>query len=169
MIEAVNAVISNATFLRGNAEQVSVARSFTADALAVETVARVPLAPYISPYVSVDTRFDTAVLQLRDSETGDVVQQFPTEPTLRARESQPVFEALPTTFGENNTLKALSSPIPEGLSVLGGSDITVVQEAHSAPSSAVSQGAGAAQAAIAALSIGAQAGQVTPTTVSVTA
>lgn len=81
MIEAVNSVISNATSLRQSAEQVASARSLAANP---ERLQEVPQAPYISPFVHVDLNFDTAVLQIRDSDTGDVVNQFPSESTLRA-------------------------------------------------------------------------------------
>ena len=47
MIEAVNAVVANASLLRGAAEQASVARSLTANPERVQEVAR---APYVSPF-----------------------------------------------------------------------------------------------------------------------
>lgn len=81
MIEAVNSVISSAPMLRQSAEQVDAARSFAANP---ERLQELPRAPYISPFVHVDLTFDTAVLQIRDSDTGDVVNQFPSESTLKA-------------------------------------------------------------------------------------
>lgn len=81
MIEAVNSVVSNATLVRGAAEQQSVARSYAANP---ERVQEIPKAPFVSPYIRVDTNFDKAVLQIRDSETGDVVRQFPSESQLEA-------------------------------------------------------------------------------------
>lgn len=169
MIEAVNSVISNAPLIRGNAEQVAASNSFAADAAAVETVARMPLAPYISPYIAVNTDYDKAVLQLRDSETGDVVNQFPSEQTLAARQrtekaqlnaklAESTGGSAPETSQSSNSFASLGINVPQG--------VTYVQESAPAPSS--SQGAGVAQAAIAALSLGAAAGQAT-TTVSVTA
>ncbi len=86
MLEAVNSVISNLPLLRGNAEQVAVARSFAANP---DRVQEVPMAPYISPYIHVDVNYDKAVLQLRDSETGDVEAQIPSEERLaQIRESE---------------------------------------------------------------------------------
>lgn len=81
MIEAVNSVISNATYTKAAVEQQSVAQSFAANPDRVQIV---PQAPYISPYVHMDINFDKAVLQLRDSQTGDVVRQIPTEGQLEA-------------------------------------------------------------------------------------
>ena len=84
MIEAVNSVVSNAPLVRGNAEQVSAARSYAASPeVAAQAVARIPQAPYISPYISLDVNYDRAVLLIRDSETGDVLRQFPSESTLQ--------------------------------------------------------------------------------------
>jgi hypothetical protein len=170
MIEAVNSVISSAPLIRGNAEQVAASNSFAANAVAVQTVARMPLAPYISPYISVNTDYDKAVLQLRDSDTGDVVTQFPSEQTLRARQRQEVaslnqqlsgeYEAAPIPVaGGNSKTVSISQNVPSG--------ITFVQESAPAPVKQ-SSGAGVAQAAIAALSLGASIGQPT-STVSVTA
>lgn len=81
MIEAVNSVISNAVLARGSAEQQSVARSFAANPERVQEVAQ---APYVSPYISMDINYNKAVLQIRDSDTGDVVRQFPTESQMEA-------------------------------------------------------------------------------------
>lgn len=81
MIEAVNSVLSNAPLLRGNAEQSSSARP---ENIVAESISRIPQAPYVSPYISVDVNFDRAVLQIRDGETGDVVRQFPSESALEA-------------------------------------------------------------------------------------
>lgn len=81
MIEAVNSVVSNAVLARGSAEQQSVVRSFAANPERVQEVAQ---APYVSPYISMDINYNKAVLQIRDSDTGDVVRQFPTESQMEA-------------------------------------------------------------------------------------
>jgi hypothetical protein len=83
MIEAVNSVLANAPLLRGNAEQNSSVR-----AVQVEAVNRIPQAPYVSPYIYVDNNFNKAVLQIRDSDTGDVLRQFPTEQRLETIRQQ---------------------------------------------------------------------------------
>lgn len=81
MIEAVNSVLSNAPIARAVVDQQSVATSFAANPDRVQVVAQ---APYISPYIHVDVNFDKAVLQIRDSETGDVVRTIPTEGQMEA-------------------------------------------------------------------------------------
>ena len=85
MIEAVNSVVANASVLRGQAEAVSAARSFAANP---ERVQEVVQAPYISPYISMDVNYNKAVLQIRDSDTGDVLKQFPSETALEFRSRQ---------------------------------------------------------------------------------
>jgi len=82
MLEAVNSVLQSAPVIRGNAEQVSTSASFAANP---DRVQKVPQAPYISPYIHMDVDLG-AVLQLRDSETGDVVRQIPSEASIEARQ-----------------------------------------------------------------------------------
>jgi len=82
MIEAVNSVLSNAPFTKAVVEQQSVVNSFAANPARVQQATI--QAPYISLYIKVDTNFDKAVLQIRDSDTGDVVRQIPTESQLEA-------------------------------------------------------------------------------------
>lgn len=91
MLEAVNSVIANAPFLRQNAEQASSAR------VAVEaSTIEAPQAPYVSPYIFINNDYDKAVLQIRDSDTGDVLKQFPSEQTLAARARQAQAESQAT-------------------------------------------------------------------------
>jgi hypothetical protein len=85
MIEAVNSVLSNASVLRGPSEQVDSA-AVTVVAESAQSVANAPRAPYISPYIFVDVNYNKAVLQIRNGDSGDVLQQFPSESTLEARQ-----------------------------------------------------------------------------------
>lgn len=82
MLEAVTSVLQTAPIARGSAEQVSGARSFAANP---DKIQEAPRAPYISPFIYMDVNYDKAVLQIRDSETGDVLTQFPSESRLRAQ------------------------------------------------------------------------------------
>jgi hypothetical protein len=88
MIEAVNSTVASAALLRGNTEQVSVARSLAANPEKTQEAAPAPQAPFVSPYIYVDVNYNKAVLQIRDSDTGDVLKQFPSETTLRAQLQQ---------------------------------------------------------------------------------
>lgn len=80
MLEAVNSVLQTTPTLRGQAEKVSSADSFAANP---DRVQKAVLAPYVSPYVHVDLDYG-AVLQIRDRDTGDVVDQFPSRSRLEA-------------------------------------------------------------------------------------
>lgn len=94
MIEAVNSTIANAALVRGVAEQSSVGRVQSPSPAQERREISVPQAPYVSPYIKVDTQFDTAVLQIRDSDTGDVIDQFPRETTLAARQREQVLREI---------------------------------------------------------------------------
>ncbi len=82
MIEAVNSVLSNASASRQIVEQQSTARSNAANPTKIQEAATTT--PYISPYISLDRSSNRAVLQIRDSDTGDVLRQYPTKTQLRA-------------------------------------------------------------------------------------
>lgn len=168
MIEAVNSVISNAQLARVSTDQIATLNSFAADVNAVESVARAPVAPYVSPYISVDTRFDTAVLQIRDSDTGDVLTQFPSESRLREaaqREAARLAaERQPPLQPAEPAAQAPATPAPAP--VQASFQVTTIAQQSVQPTAS---SAGAAQAAIAALSAGAQSGLSGTTTVSVTA
>lgn len=88
MIEAVNSVLANASFLRNEAnrngaQQIQESLE-SAASQASEAVTQFPRAPFISPVVSMDNQFDRAVLLLRNSEDGEVTDQIPSESALRA-------------------------------------------------------------------------------------
>lgn len=83
MIEGVNSVLATAPLARGSAEQAGSARSIAANPERVQEVVK---APFVSPYIYVDVNLDKAVLQIRDSETGDVLRQMPSEQQIRAYE-----------------------------------------------------------------------------------
>ena len=87
MIEAVNSSVANATLSRGAVPQAS------APAPADFEPSELPVAPFISPRVTFDSTMNKAVLQIRDSATGDVVNQFPSESRLRAMQAQQAREA----------------------------------------------------------------------------
>lgn len=81
MIEAVNSVLSNAPVNRTAVESQSTSRSLSANPDKIQEAAKTP---YVSPYISIDRQSNRAILQIRDSDTGDVVRQFPTEGQLKA-------------------------------------------------------------------------------------
>jgi len=155
MIEAVNSVISNAQVLKNSAEQVNAARVETP-----EPVRTFPLAPYVSPFIAVDVNFNTAVLQIRNSDTGDVIRQFPSESTLEARRRAETAE---------NSIISLQEETSGGDGEITG--VNTVQTVEVGVSAQASEALPVAQAQIAAqaLSAGAQAGQSVSGNISVVA
>lgn len=154
MIEAVNSVVANASTLRVSAEVLSAARAPADNAPAIQvgetSVAELPKAPYISPYIVIDRSYNRAVLQIRDSDTGDVVQQFPTRSRLaqlmRAQEAvsrkETVTQAITgNSHGSEGATQATVSVTPKQERLVQ-SDITAIQEntvkqPTSAPSQAI--------------------------------
>lgn len=171
MIEAVNSTVANASVLRASAEQANSSRiPQVAQAALPEAGVELPQAPYISPYISVDLNYDKAVLLIRDSETGDVVQQFPTESRLveirRAKvalESRQLTSATPQKTQASQqqnqpapqTSKVDTAPVPQQSSptIHVSAEIITVQAATSVPPANVTV---SPQIAAAALSASAQ-------------
>lgn len=114
MIEAVNSVLSNSSATRVAVEQQSNTRSFASNPERAQEVARTP---YVSPYVSIDRGSSRAVLQIRDSDTGDVVRQFPTEGQLRAYRTAQEFtrrqETREQLTGGNGVPEVSRAPQPD--------------------------------------------------------
>lgn len=90
MIEAVNSVLASAPLVRQNTDVQS--GGALTNLANLESVRAIAQAPYISPFISVDVNFDTAVILLRDAETGDTVRQIPSEGALEARQREQALE-----------------------------------------------------------------------------
>lgn len=101
MIEAVNSAIAAVSVTRSLPEQGAQSHETHNNSLeAAPSSDGGVRTPFISPVVYVNTDYDRAVLQLRDSETGDVVRQIPTDNRLAAQQR--------ATLAEE---RAVSSPI----------------------------------------------------------
>ncbi|HRQ61954.1 MAG TPA: hypothetical protein PLO23_10685 [Alphaproteobacteria bacterium] len=173
MIEAVNSVIASTQLVRNGAEQAASVRPNVAQNIAAQPTESAPiiLAPYISPFVYVDNQFNKAVLQIRDSETGEVQRQFPSEETMRARAAAEAVVEAPqqqqTTNPATPQTQTLQSATLFAASQIG-SETSAPQQA-SAPASAPSApNVAQAQIASAALSA-ASAGSSAISTVSTSA
>lgn len=94
MVDAVSAVVASTPILRQPAEESTSQNSaVVAEARDVGSIAASPQAPFISPFIKIDDSSNKAVILIRDSDTGDVVRQFPSESSLRARQSAAAFAA----------------------------------------------------------------------------
>lgn len=163
MIEAVNSVISNAQALKSSSGQINPVDVSQASLEVGGGASALPSAPYISPYIVVDTNYDKAVLQIRDSDTGDVLRQFPSESTLRARRNAEVTAKPFFKFesSDNSGSDAVTSSSSEALVSSGD------EASFAAPSTPSLNGQ--AVAAATALTVSSQVGQSGQSTVSVTA
>ena len=133
MIEAVNSVLSNASASRQVAEQQSTVRSTAANPNRVQEAAA-GRAPFVSPAISIDRESNRAIIQIRDSDTGDVVRQFPTEGQLKAYRTAQEFSARQEAAAENELREANGA----GPSVTQTSDFELSSTAFSsAPAQSV--------------------------------
>lgn len=144
MIEAVNSLVSSSAVLRSAVDQVDTQRALTANPARVQEVAQpladLPQVPYISPYIYLDTNYDKAVLQIRDSDTGDVVRQFPSEGSLEVRRLQQLRESRTTQIEQaqeqqaaDRTSRVASSGLGQLSSAPASRDIITVQDVTSTP------------------------------------
>jgi hypothetical protein len=119
MIEAANSVLQATPAVRAVAEQAS--SNLESIAANPERTQKVVIqAPYVSPYISVDVNYDRAVLQLRDSETGDVKDQYPSRSRMQelaqiaARQAAAEAEAAaPQATGQANAAQRAQPQQPE--------------------------------------------------------
>jgi hypothetical protein len=130
MLEAVNSVLQTAPLARGNIEQASTSRSF---AVNPEKVQEIPKAPFITNYIAVDNDFDTAVIQIRDNDTGEVLGQIPSDAKLQAqlqaqRDAQS-FEEIRSQI--NSGVSESSTASPQDVSAQNAGDISVSSTAVS--------------------------------------
>jgi uncharacterized FlaG/YvyC family protein len=173
MFEAVNSVISNASFIRQAAEQQSSARSVASQTSEVSSISETPKAPYISPYVTMDLNYDKAVLQIRDSDTGDVLKQFPSEETLASRQRQQVaeqrVERQERAVQQEINTKPAAERTSSASALIEVQGIKAQTSANAAPAPKAEISSPQFQAAISAINTAAQSGQGASSTVSTTA
>jgi hypothetical protein len=87
MIEAVKSTLAQASIAKAPLESVSSLASFASDENEVKEVAE---APYVSPTVKVDPNTKIAILEFRESSSGDVLLQVPSEQQIRAYQANKV-------------------------------------------------------------------------------
>lgn len=132
MIEAVNSGVANATLVRGGADQGQQTRLNSLAASAKSERVQMAMAPFVSPFIQIDTNYNKAVLQVRDSDTGDVLNQFPSETTMRARAAQAEIQRQEVLASSLNVDTQRSAPAPS-------SNTENVSAASSAPRVAEAQ------------------------------
>ena len=105
MIEAVNSVLSNVSANRGAIEQQTATRNLAANPDRIQEVAT-RKAPVAGTAISIDRSSNRAVLQVRDTDTGDVVRQFPTEGQLKAYRQAQEFSERQRAESDNQVREA---------------------------------------------------------------
>jgi hypothetical protein len=109
-VEAVNSVLQATPVVRASVEQASAAATSGNPA----SVQKVALAPFISPYLTVDVTTNTPVFQIRDSDTGKVLDQIPSQLRVRTQieESLVQQQAAPAPQPQAQPI-AVSAPAPQ--------------------------------------------------------
>lgn len=81
MIEAVKSTVASNALLRGSVDQSSTLNSFAANPDKLQSVSQ---PPYVSPTVRIDVNSKIAILEFRESLTGQVLAQIPSEQAIRS-------------------------------------------------------------------------------------
>jgi len=81
MIEAIKSTLALSVTTKNTVQQNSTAKSLSANPDKTQEVAKVP---YVSPYIRVEQETGKAVLQIRDSDTGNIRYEFPTKNQIEA-------------------------------------------------------------------------------------
>ena len=92
MIEAVKSTIAQASIAKAPVEAGSSLKSLSANPDKIQEVSSsnssTEAAPYVSPTVRVDVATKVAVLEFRESDTGEVLIQIPSEQQIRAYQTR---------------------------------------------------------------------------------
>ncbi len=174
-IEAVNASIVSASVLQSSAGRATAQPSLndiSIDQLPEPHAA--PQAPYVSLNISINYDYDKAVLQIRDSDTGEVENQFPTESRLaEQQQAQAALQQQSRARAEQSLVNQAEARAPSAAPnrveqpQQQARDVVTVQEITAlAPSNAPSS---TPQAASAALTAATQTSSAPTSTVSVNA
>ncbi|MGH1455697.1 MAG: hypothetical protein ACRBDI_02860 [Alphaproteobacteria bacterium] len=161
MVDVVNSSLANAVILR-NGGDTSASRAVqpsVIDQAVASGAPETPQAPYISPYITIDFDYDKAVLQIRDADTGDVQEQFPTNSRLaQQRRAQAQLEQASQVSSAKlepiETKPKESTQPPQAAPT--SPDVITVQDVASAPPANAPQFS--PQIAVAALSAASQSG-----------
>ena len=90
MVEAVNNILQTAPVsalqANSNAGDRNARADVAAEAIEQAETKQTVQAPFISPAIYVDLNYNTAVLQIRDSDTGDVERTIPSRSALETRQ-----------------------------------------------------------------------------------
>jgi len=89
MIEAVKSTVANSVLSRGSVDQSSTLNSYASNPEKLQVAS---VAPYVSPTVRVDVNTKIAILEFRDTLSGEVLAQIPSEQALRSYRQREAIE-----------------------------------------------------------------------------
>ena len=118
MLEAINTMLQGGSVLR-KAEQATSADSLAANPKQVQRVAQ---APFISPYTTVAA--GDMVVQYRDSTTGKVLQQIPSQTNLEAQQQHDIVQEAAQTVPKTSVNAAPAPAATTAGNTDGKSDMT---------------------------------------------
>ena len=114
MLEAVNSTLQSAQALKPVVAQMSTSESLSANP---DRVQRSASAPFLSPFIFVDSANEQVVLQIRNNETGDAISQFPSGRYARPEDTpkgvQPSQVALQAQAEIEAQSSSQSAPAPQ--------------------------------------------------------
>ncbi len=114
MIEAVKSTVASSALLRANVDQSSTLNSFAANPDKIQSVSQ---APYVSPTIRVDVNTKIAIMEFRESDTGQVVAHIPSEQAIRTyklreakQDAQLMAKLTQKTGTQNGSVPVQTSP-----------------------------------------------------------
>ena len=106
MLEAITLNVANAAYARVETQKLA---TQPAPVRALPAVKASVAAPYVSPYVIVDESSSKAILAVRDSATGNITRQYPTENQIRAYQRTEAIMAAIVSDARGNVPEAMSA------------------------------------------------------------
>ncbi|NBX65982.1 MAG: hypothetical protein EBQ96_03195 [Proteobacteria bacterium] len=120
MIEAVKSTVANSTLLKGSVEQPSTLNSYAANPDKLQVTSQTP---YVSPTVRIDVNTKIAILEYRESVSGEVLAQIPSEQAIRsyrlreAKEDAEIAAQLTQKLGTQKGTAPVTTSAPTQVSV----------------------------------------------------
>lgn len=109
MLEAVNSTLQSTQALKPITAQTSTSESLSANPGRVQKSAS---APFVSPFIFVDSANEQVVLQIRNNETGDAISQFPSGRYARPEDAPQDVQPSQVALQAQAKIESQSSPQP---------------------------------------------------------
>ncbi|MDB5492534.1 MAG: hypothetical protein JWO78_2383 [Micavibrio sp.] len=110
MVDAVFSSVTTSTLIRATAEQASSSRA------SANKVQAAPQAPFVSPYIGRDQESQKVVIQIRNGETGKVIEQIPSRPETEQQQKSTTTERVQQAQSQQQPSPAPAQQQPSGQS-----------------------------------------------------